>query len=580
MTVMIIRLTALAVSVSAVLAACGGGGDDNAPSSPAPVAFTPTTCEASASVLTKQTIVVNGVSREYYEVAPANVAALAVKNVRYVPIIVHYHDASQDGQKAAAATCWNEVATANGGIAVFPTALNGAWNSKLDSAVGDDVAYTRALVTAVQGKYGLPTNDQVYLTGIGQGAAMAAVMAMSSGLLGDNSRPPTYVPAVATVDGVVDPSVFTKTFAPTTMAAWTINHPTSAGYDTQQVNYWKQQDSITTPGVMSEDDKYKSTTYTNSVYTEEQVVSSTTVTPNYSGKALSQDIWDRWFKRKLKFSDDTRTNGTVRQNLTIEQMGLLDVTKTLSTGVSRRYLVYLPTNYATLSAGGKKLPLVFSLHGRNGAAEFIAVSSRWWEVAEKNGFIAVWPQGLNNTWNISISAANSDVADMLALMNQLKADYAVDPNRIYMNGQSMGAAFVNRMAVQYPNLFAAVAPCYSGHLNAANYADPIVRTNVPLPVWQCRGQDEIPADFPGGTAGETAARNFWRVTVNKNVANPLLQVDGRKATEIYTDGLAEYRWQVTQFQPHFEHDGESQKLWNEFFRRFARDASGNIVTLP
>jgi len=208
------------------------------------------------------------------------------------------------------------------------------------------------------------------------------------------------------------------------------------------------------------------------------------------------------------------------------------------------------------------------------------VSSRWWEVAEKNGFIAVWPQGLNNTWNISISAANSDVADMLALMNQLKADYAVDSNRIYMNGQSMGAAFVNRMAVQYPNLFAAVAPCYSGHLNAANYADPIVRTNVPLPVWQCRGQDEIPSDFPGGTAGETASRNFWRVTVNKNVANPLLQVDGRKATEIYTDGLAEYRWQVTQFQPHFEHDGESQKLWNEFFRRFARDASGNIVTLP
>jgi poly(3-hydroxybutyrate) depolymerase len=279
-------------------------------------------------------------------------------------------------------------------------------------------------------------------------------------------------------------------------------------------------------------------------------------------------------------SDDTRTNGTVRQNLTVEQMGLQDVTKTLSTSVARRYLVYLPLNYATLTAGGKKLPLVLSLHGRNGAAEFIAVTSRWWEVAEKSGFIVVFVQGLSNTWNISISAGNTDVADMLALLNQLKTDYAVDPNRVFMTGQSMGAAFTNRMAVQYPNLFAAIAPCYSGHLSAADYVNPIVRTNVPLPVWQCRGQDEIPADFPGGTAGEAAARQFWRVTVNKNVGSPLLQVDGRKATEIYTDGVAEYRWQVTQYQPHFEHEGQSQKLWNEFFKRFARDASGNLVTLP
>lgn len=28
-----------------------------------------------------------------------------------------------------------------------------------------------------------------------------------------------------------------------------------------------------------------------------------------------------------------------------------------------------------------------------------------------------------------------------------------------------------------------------------NYADPIVRTDVPMPTWQCRGQDEAPSDF-------------------------------------------------------------------------------------
>lgn len=560
---------------TALLAACGGSDDEAAP-----VLIAPTTCDASAAALVKQTVVVGGATREYYEIAPANVAALAAKNVRYVPLVVHYHDAAQDGQKGAAATCWNEVATASGAIAVFPTAADGTWNAKLDATRPDDVAFSRALIAAVEAKYGLPTNEQVYLTGIGVGGQMASLMAMSSGLLQPNSRPPLYVAAVATVDGSADPAVFSTAFPPTTMAAWSIRRPGAAGSDAQQVDHWKQQNGITAVGVASADASYVSTVYTNSTYPAQQVVSSQAVAANLSGKDLSQDIWDRWFKLKIRSTDDSRTNGTIRENLTVAQMGLQDVTKTLSTGVSRRYLVYVPSNVAALTAGNRKLPLVLSLHGRNGAAEFIAVTSRWWEVAEKNGFIAVWPQGLANTWNTGIAANNPDVADMRALIEQLKADYPVDAGRIHLTGQSMGAAFTNRMAVQYPQLFASIAPCYSGHLSAANLTSPVVRTDVPLPVWQCRGQDEIPSDFPGGAAGEAAMRTFWRVTVNRNVGNPRLEVDGRNATEIYTDGLAEVRWQVTQFQPHFEIEGQSQKMWDELFRRFARDASGRLVVLP
>lgn len=107
---------------------------------------------------------------------------------------------------------------------------------------------------------------------------------------------------------------------------------------------------------------------------------------------------------------------------------------------------------------------------------------------------------------------------------------------------SQGAAFTNRIAVQYPHLFAAIAPCYSGHLNAASYSDPIVRTDVLLPVWQCRGVNEVPTDYPGGAAGEAAARVFWRETVNRNAGPPSVEVEGRYTTDIYRDGAAEYRW--------------------------------------
>src|SRR5678815_2331870 len=96
--------------------------------------------------------------------------------------------------------------------------------------------------------------------------------------------------------------------------------------------------------------------------------------------------------------------------------------------------------------------------------------------------------------------------------------------------------------------------CIRDSLSPANYANTaIVRTDVPMPTWLCRGQDEVPSDFPGGTAGEAASQVFWRETVNKNTGLPTLQLDGRKVTQIWNSGVAEYRWQVTEYQPHFWH---------------------------
>ena len=86
-------------------------------------------------------------------------------------------------------------------------------------------------------------------------------------------------------------------------------------------------------------------------------------------------------------------------------------------------------------------------------------------------------------------------------MEDLKSKYAVDTTRIYLNGTSAGAGFTNRLAVQYPELFAAIAPCYSGHLNSDVSINPglypDVKTDVPMPVWMCHGGDEPYSAFPG-----------------------------------------------------------------------------------
>jgi poly(3-hydroxybutyrate) depolymerase len=286
------------------------------------------------------------------------------------------------------------------------------------------------------------------------------------------------------------------------------------------------------------------------------------------------------FAKTVRFFDDNRTNGSMRANLSIQEMGLSDNSKEFIAGSPRRWLTYLPSNYAALTAGGKKLPLVLSLHGRNGSGRWQALTSDWHTVAERNGFIAVYPQGTGATWNGSMAADSPDVLFLRSLIDELKTRHAVDPTRVYINGASMGSLMTQRMAVQYPLLFGAIAPCYSGYLSTANLANAIVRTDVPMPTWLCRGQDEVPSDFPGSTEGEAAGQVFWRETVNRNTGLPTLQLDGRKISQIWNNGLAEFRWQVTEYQPHFWHEGQSQKICDEMFSKYQRSATGQLVRQP
>ena len=84
----------------------------------------------------------------------------------------------------------------------------------------------------------------------------------------------------------------------------------------------------------------------------------------------------------------------------------------------------------------------------------------------------------------------------------------------------------------------------------------------------------------GWHGGEAAAQVFWRETVNKNSGVPTLQVDGRRVTEIWNNGVAEYRWQLTQYQPHFWNEGQAENIWSEMFSKYSRTASGQLVRLP
>ena len=602
-------------AVFVALGGCGGDGDSNSGSA---------TVDRS---VVKKSITVNGVAREYFLYVPSNMAALLASDARQVPIVFSFHDQGQTGEDNAKATRWANVAEANGFVVAFPGAMGGKWNTTMSSTGGDELAFVKAIWTDFQQatSLNLSSGNPVYLTGIGTGAAMANALTMVAANLSSIQ----VISAVAGIRGTADSAIYNLPVGATpvgaslpvsSMAVWLIKDAAdtlSAG-ETRQISYWSKQNAVAVSAKTSSDDAFDTISYTNIANPLQEVRISSFKNQALSGQALSEKIWNEMFSKVSRFLDDTRVNGSLHSWESIKEMGLIEESKEFSTaaGGKQRWLTYLPSNYATLTASGKKLPLVFSLHGRKGSARWQAMMTQWQKVAEKKGFVVVYPQGPSATWDAGISktpAPNTNVQYFLELMAELKTKYAVDPTRIYLNGTSMGALFSNRMAVQYPELFAAIAPCYSGHLSSDVYVNwnqyQEVKTNVPLPVWQCAGGDEPYTSFPGGATGQEEARTFWRVTVNKSTAtaapttrpyddrspestsNPNVtkvwedtvpasttQVLGRKTIKIFSDGLAEYRWQITDYVPHFWHlSDQAEQMWDDMFSHYVRNADGTLT---
>lgn len=109
-------------------------------------------------------------------------------------------------------------------------------------------------------------------------------------------------------------------------------------------------------------------------------------------------------------------------------------------------------------------PLVVVLHGCEQDADAIAASSRWNDLAEKEGFLVLYPNqqwGRNpyNCWNwflpVNQTAVAGEPAEIAAAVAAAKLLYPVDPDRVYVAGISAGAATAVTLLSCYPDLFAA-----------------------------------------------------------------------------------------------------------------------------
>jgi polyhydroxybutyrate depolymerase len=127
-------------------------------------------------------------------------------------------------------------------------------------------------------------------------------------------------------------------------------------------------------------------------------------------------------------------------------------------GKSREYIIYLPTGYNTVTA----LPLVFCLHGGSGTDSSFIKLANFNTIAEREKFIVVYPQGIQNSWNdgrptASNTAGVDDVNFFRIMIRNFSAAYKIDAKRIYATGISNGGFMSSRLGTELGDKIAAFA---------------------------------------------------------------------------------------------------------------------------
>ncbi|WP_229418748.1 extracellular catalytic domain type 1 short-chain-length polyhydroxyalkanoate depolymerase [Pseudoduganella flava] len=138
------------------------------------------------------------------------------------------------------------------------------------------------------------------------------------------------------------------------------------------------------------------------------------------------------------------------------------------------YWLYLP--HAVPADAPDGLPLVLMLHGCQQTATQFAQGTRMNAMAEKKGYAVLYPQQsvavhAQRCWrwfDRATQLGGGDVQPVSAVLATVLGQYPIDRRRIYVCGISAGAGMANIMALNFPDLFAAVG-LHSGPVYGAGH---------------------------------------------------------------------------------------------------------------
>ena len=168
-------------------------------------------------------------------------------------------------------------------------------------------------------------------------------------------------------------------------------------------------------------------------------------------------------------------------------------------GRRRHFRLYVPSSYRP----DQSAPLLIALHGGLGTSDQFATNSGFDDLAESNGFIVVYPDGIRaisdrpglQTWNGGYCcgpAANKNVDDvgyLDFLLDLLEERFAIDSSRVFAAGHSNGAIMAYRLACELSDRVVAIGvqagslgidECTPSHPVALLHVHGLADTNHPI----------------------------------------------------------------------------------------------------
>jgi len=137
-------------------------------------------------------------------------------------------------------------------------------------------------------------------------------------------------------------------------------------------------------------------------------------------------------------------------------------------GTTRQYIVHVPTSYT----GKTPVPLVTDWHPILLDYNYERQYSGYAAKADQEGFIVVFPNGINNAWNVGPCCTTSrnvdDVGFARALIAKIEGQVCIDTKRVYAVGYSMGGGMAMKLACDAADIIAAVAPAAFDLMDPSN----------------------------------------------------------------------------------------------------------------
>ena len=445
----------------------------------------------------------NGIERHYYLYTP---------DTEINQLLIVLHPSGSNGRAMQYVTGLNSFADSQGFAIAYPDASDYFWDDgRVEAGMPpeieqvDDAGFITTLADSLSAGLNL---EEVYLTGLENGATMAYRIACEApeqfeaiipvaammweyhlNTCADASAPvnilmitgaehPQYIPQGEDVEFLATGVIF----------AW-------LGWQ-DTVNIWRERNNCPDSDTSVTDNSL--TVYTG-CEEDTEVAFLPIPVAGYNWTRMAENTINRF---------GTDTSAIIASYISGENWQSLTEPQSATTELARSWIVYVPSTYDENSPA----PLILNLHGRLSNAALQAYTSDFNRIAEREGFIVLYPNGIDTAWNyfrgvfIPDEKKHDDEAFIRSLIDDLDVDLNIDRNRMYVTGLSNGGFMTQRLACTMQDEFVAFATVAA---TAPFAIEQLCVNATPVPILYIHGTADNNVPWNGDVRQNSVGRSFY-----------------------------------------------------------------------